>query len=171
MERVSKTPSSSRAKKFLIVGCFLIVLALIILQNSCVFTSFPATRRNGIFLRRFQLGSRDEAYYEDDVKVEEIPLDDVGSGFNGRVMTKVQLIPLWTTNDSMIKVCFISMLFFKLSKYLQDQCLWTSGLKRCIQSNNYFLGCFGCTSKVQISARTRLDISQQKAPKCTHNRS
>lgn len=106
MERVSKATLSSRAKKFLIAGCFLIVLAFVILENSCVFTGFPAGRRNGIFLRRFRLGSHGEAYYEDDVKVEEIPLNDNGESFGHRILTKVQLIPLWTSNDTIIKVIF-----------------------------------------------------------------
>lgn len=90
---------SSRAKRLVVLGCLLAGLLFVVLEHTCVFGGLSrriVLHRIRFIPGRFYHGAGQE------VKVEEIPLDDLAS--LERRMTKVQLVPLWPNNDT-IKVC------------------------------------------------------------------
>ncbi|XP_063990522.1 heparan sulfate glucosamine 3-O-sulfotransferase 6 [Diachasmimorpha longicaudata] len=87
-------------KKMILVICFLLILSWIILNDtSCLFGGI--TRK--ITLQRIQLTTFQEIHLKrtiGEIKVEEIPLDEV-LNVEVNVTSKVQVVPLWTNNDSL----------------------------------------------------------------------
>jgi hypothetical protein len=89
---------SSWAKKLTIITCFALVFFFVILENSCIFGGL--SRRIIYHKIKFAPG-HSELFYRStsEIKVKEIPLNE--SSTLDRKITKVQLVPLWTNNDSM----------------------------------------------------------------------
>lgn len=85
-------------KKILVISCFLLFLLWIIFnEKSCLFGGLSRK----IALHRMRLTSVSNQFLKkvsEHIKVEEIPLDDF-TNINYKV-TKVQVIPLLTSNES-----------------------------------------------------------------------
>lgn len=81
---------STWTRRIAIIICIVLTLLLVILENTCLF---------GKLHRRVVVVSPRKFFASENVRVEEIPLDDVES-MERRAIARVQLVPLWNDNDT-----------------------------------------------------------------------